>query len=81
MGIDADGHERDDRVAARRMAVQRTAGPAYELAGRRPGALLYRPADAEDLAAFLRYWILTSRCLWLGLGSNLLVDDRGFPGP
>ena len=40
----------------------------------------YRPADAADLAAFLRTLEPTEPLLWLGLGSNLLVDDAGFPG-
>lgn len=40
----------------------------------------YRPADAEDLAAFLRRLDPDEPILWLGPGSNLLVPDTGFPG-
>ncbi|BAN68404.1 UDP-N-acetylmuramate dehydrogenase [endosymbiont of unidentified scaly snail isolate Monju] len=40
----------------------------------------YRPADAEDLAAFLRELPADEPLLWLGLGSNLLVRDGGFAG-
>lgn len=40
----------------------------------------YRPADAADLAAFLLTLEPAEPLLWLGLGSNLLVDDAGFPG-
>ena len=41
---------------------------------------LYRPADAADLAAFLRSLDPSEPLLWLGLGSNLLVGDEGFAG-
>lgn len=40
----------------------------------------YRPADREDLVAFLRSLDPDEPLLWLGLGSNLLVRDGGFPG-
>lgn len=45
-----------------------------------PARRLYRPADAADLGVFLRRLEPTEPLLWLGLGSNLLVDDAGFPG-
>jgi UDP-N-acetylmuramate dehydrogenase len=45
-----------------------------------PARRLYRPADADDLAEFLRRLDLDEPLLWLGLGSNLLVADSGFPG-
>jgi UDP-N-acetylmuramate dehydrogenase len=45
-----------------------------------PARRLYRPADAADLAAFLRRLDPQEPLLWLGLGSNLLVADEGFPG-
>jgi UDP-N-acetylmuramate dehydrogenase len=45
-----------------------------------PARRLYRPADAEDLAAFLAGLEPGEPLLWLGLGSNLLVPDSGFPG-
>jgi len=45
-----------------------------------PARCLYRPADREDLVAFLRGLNPDEPLLWLGLGSNLLVRDGGFPG-
>lgn len=45
-----------------------------------PARRFYRPADAADLAAFLAQLDPSEPLLWLGLGSNLLVDDAGFPG-
>ncbi|MBK5968228.1 MULTISPECIES: UDP-N-acetylmuramate dehydrogenase [Thiorhodovibrio] len=45
-----------------------------------PAARLYRPADAEDLANFLRGLPTEEPLLWIGLGSNLLVADEGFAG-
>ncbi|WP_246194849.1 UDP-N-acetylmuramate dehydrogenase [Allochromatium palmeri] len=45
-----------------------------------PARRLYRPADAEDLIALMRQLDPDEPLLWLGLGSNLLVDDTGFPG-
>jgi UDP-N-acetylmuramate dehydrogenase len=43
-------------------------------------ARLYRPADRADLIAFLRTLPADEPLLWLGLGSNLLIDDAGWPG-
>lgn len=45
-----------------------------------PARCFYRPADAADLAAFLSGLAPDEPLLWLGLGSNLLVGDAGFPG-
>ncbi|HYN76893.1 MAG TPA: UDP-N-acetylmuramate dehydrogenase [Lamprocystis sp. (in: g-proteobacteria)] len=45
-----------------------------------PARRLYRPADADDLVVFLRRLDPSEPLLWLGLGSNLLVPDEGFPG-
>lgn len=45
-----------------------------------PARTYYEPADLEDLAAFLRELPADEPLLWLGLGSNLLVRDGGFPG-
>ncbi len=45
-----------------------------------PARRLYRPADAEDLQVFLSRLDPAEPLLWLGLGSNLLVPDGGFPG-
>ena len=41
---------------------------------------LYVPADLEDLAVFLRQLADDEPLLFIGLGSNLLVRDGGFPG-
>lgn len=43
-------------------------------------ARLYRPADLEDLAAFLRQLPAREPLLFVGLGSNLLVRDGGLRG-
>ncbi|MBK1654586.1 UDP-N-acetylmuramate dehydrogenase [Allochromatium vinosum] len=45
-----------------------------------PARRLYQPADADDLVGFMRQLDPDEPLLWLGLGSNLLVDDAGFPG-
>lgn len=45
-----------------------------------PARRFYRPADAADLAGFLRTLPADEPLLWLGLGSNLLVRDGGFAG-
>ena len=44
-----------------------------------PADLFFRPLDAEDLAQFLRQLDPEIPVLWIGLGSNLLVRDGGFP--
>jgi len=41
---------------------------------------MYLPADADDLALFLDSLPRQEPLLWLGLGSNLLIRDGGFPG-
>ncbi len=43
-----------------------------------PADIWYRPADRADLQAFLAG--RRQPCLWLGLGSNLLVRDGGIRG-
>ncbi len=43
-------------------------------------ARAYRPADIADLAAFLRTLPVAEPVYFVGLGSNLLVRDGGFPG-
>lgn len=45
-----------------------------------PARRFYRPACLEDLAGFLNALPPSEPLLWLGLGSNLLVRDGGFPG-
>lgn len=64
------GELREDEPLARHTSW-RVGGPARRL---------YRPADAEDLAVFLASIDPHEPLLWLGLGSNVLVCDAGFPG-
>jgi UDP-N-acetylmuramate dehydrogenase len=45
-----------------------------------PAEVLFRPADADDLAAFLAARPADSRVSVIGVGSNLLVRDGGIPG-
>jgi UDP-N-acetylmuramate dehydrogenase len=45
-----------------------------------PAEILFRPADAEDLAAFLAAKPIDLRVSVIGVGSNLLVRDGGIPG-
>ena len=41
---------------------------------------LYRPANEADLSDFITTLAADEPILWLGLGSNLLVRDGGYPG-
>ncbi len=41
---------------------------------------LYRPRDREALARFMKGLDRDEPLLWIGMGSNLLVRDGGFPG-
>ena len=45
-----------------------------------PADWLFEPRDADDLADFLRDLDPTVPVMALGLGSNLIVRDGGFPG-
>lgn len=45
-----------------------------------PAARLYKPANVSDLALFLRQLAPDEPLLWLGLGSNSLIRDKGFVG-
>lgn len=45
-----------------------------------PADRYYKPADADDLRAFLSRLPAGEPLLWLGLGSNLLVRDAGWRG-
>lgn len=40
----------------------------------------FEPADLEDLSCYLAALPAAEPVLWVGLGSNLLVRDGGFPG-
>lgn len=45
-----------------------------------PARRLYRPADLQDAIACICELPPDEPVLWIGLGSNLLIDDAGFPG-
>jgi len=45
-----------------------------------PARQFYRPADREDLSVFLSGLSSNEKIEWVGLGSNLLVRDKGFNG-
>ncbi len=45
-----------------------------------PAEILFRPADADDLATFLYAKPADVRVSVIGVGSNLLVRDGGIPG-
>jgi UDP-N-acetylmuramate dehydrogenase len=45
-----------------------------------PAEVLFRPADVEDLAAFIAARPADLRVSVIGVGSNLLVRDGGIPG-
>jgi UDP-N-acetylmuramate dehydrogenase len=45
-----------------------------------PAEILFRPADADDLAIFLYARTAETRVSVIGVGSNLLVRDGGIPG-
>jgi len=45
-----------------------------------PAEILFRPADADDLATFLYARTPETRVSVVGVGSNLLVRDGGIPG-
>ncbi len=45
-----------------------------------PAEILFRPADAEDLATFLAAKPADLRVSVIGVGSNLLIRDGGIPG-
>lgn len=45
-----------------------------------PAERLYKPADLSDLCVFLQGLPNDEPLFWLGLGSNLLVRDRGMLG-
>jgi UDP-N-acetylmuramate dehydrogenase len=45
-----------------------------------PAARLYKPANIADLVLFLHHLPANEPLLWLGLGSNSLIRDKGFSG-
>ena len=64
------GELREDEPMARHCSW-RTGGPARHF---------YIPVDVDDLRLFLQQLDPDEPLLWIGLGSNLLVRDGGFPG-
>ncbi len=45
-----------------------------------PARVLYKPANIDDLAAFLKKAPADEPVIWLGLGSNSLIRDGGLAG-
>ncbi|MDI1353026.1 MAG: UDP-N-acetylmuramate dehydrogenase [bacterium] len=45
-----------------------------------PAAKMFKPAHINDLSLFLSQLPSTEPLLWLGLGSNSLIRDKGFAG-
>lgn len=45
-----------------------------------PAKQLYKPENLADLSNFLRDLPVKEPLLWLGLGSNVLIRDKGFAG-
>lgn len=45
-----------------------------------PARCFFKPADVSELCEFLQQLDPQEPLLWVGLGSNLLVRDGGFPG-
>ena len=45
-----------------------------------PATKLYKPSNSADLASFLSHLPANEPLLWLGLGSNSLIRDKGFSG-
>jgi UDP-N-acetylmuramate dehydrogenase len=71
-----------DRLPPVRGSIARDA-PLKDLVWFRAGGaaeILFRPADADDLAAFLADKPAGLRVSVIGVGSNLLVRDGGIPG-
>lgn len=76
------GNRPCDMLPPARGSITRNA-PLKDLVWFRAGGaaeVLFRPADAEDLAAFLAAKPAELRVSVIGVGSNLLVRDGGIPG-
>jgi UDP-N-acetylmuramate dehydrogenase len=63
-----------------RLAADAPLGPQTWFGTGGPAEVLFRPADAEDLAAFLKALPADVPVTVLGVGSNLLVRDGGIKG-
>lgn len=74
-------HSRDALPPARGTYTENA--PLKDLVWFRAGGnaeILFRPADADDLATFLAAKNTDTRISVIGVGSNLLVRDGGIPG-
>ncbi|MFZ5779620.1 MAG: UDP-N-acetylmuramate dehydrogenase [Pseudomonadota bacterium] len=63
-----------------RLTADAPLGPQTWFAAGGPAEVLFRPADVDDLAAFLAALPLDIPVTVLGVGSNLLVRDGGIRG-
>jgi UDP-N-acetylmuramate dehydrogenase len=63
-----------------RLAADAPLGPQTWFGTGGPAEVLFRPADAEDLASFLKALPTEVPVTVLGVGSNLLVRDGGVKG-
>jgi UDP-N-acetylmuramate dehydrogenase len=63
-----------------RLVADAPLGPQTWFGTGGPAEVLFRPADTEDLAAFLKVLPRDVRVTVLGVGSNLLVRDGGVKG-
>jgi UDP-N-acetylmuramate dehydrogenase len=63
-----------------RLAADAPLGPQTWFRAAGPAEVLFRPADTEDLAAFLKALPADVPVTVLGVGSNLLVRDGGVRG-
>ena len=63
-----------------RLAADAPLGPQTWFATGGPAEVLFRPADAQDLAAFLRDLPADVPVTVLGVGSNVIVRDGGIDG-
>lgn len=78
----AKNHAANPVAGPLRGVAERDVAMARHVSWRAGGvaARAYTPADIADLAAFLRQLPAAEPLLFVGLGSNLLVRDGGFPG-
>jgi UDP-N-acetylmuramate dehydrogenase len=63
-----------------RLTADAALGPQTWFRAGGPAEVLFRPADVEDLAAFLKVLPADVPVMVLGVGSNLLVRDGGVKG-
>lgn len=71
--------DRLPKVRGRYRENARLAGVTWFRVGG-PAEVMFRPADVEDLAHFLRHKPADVPVMVIGVGSNLLVRDGGVPG-